>query len=326
MSLAEKLTESAKRTGSIACFGMDPVAEKIPKMDDEGFTPEWIFRFYATIAEEMENRKIWPGAFKPNQGFYSRHDATKGVADFHGSTVLSELIDEFIRFRIPVILDAKRGDIGKSSENYAAEAFDVFEADAVTVHGYMGTDSVKPFIERGAVYVLCRTSNPGAKDLQGLMAINEKELSEQKAHFEYLLREGRAKEAGEAAAQLIEMFSPLYMHVARKILDWDSIKPGNVGAVVGATSLPELCNIASLFAKSGKKIPLLIPGVGGQGAKAGEVMAALRDAGYDLSIVRINSSSELNFAWEKEGKPEDYAGAAVRALDKLNKQIGYRSP
>jgi orotidine-5'-phosphate decarboxylase len=119
------------------------------------------------------------------------------------------------------------------------------------------------------------------------------------------------------------MLKPIYLHVADKIIRWHDLNPGNVGAVVGATAIPELEHIAQKFVMSGKQIPLLIPGVGKQGGSAKEVMAALRKVGYNLDIVRINSSSELNFAWEKEDKKEDYAGAAARALKRLNEEIGY---
>jgi len=167
----------------------------------------------------------------------------------------------------------------------------------------MGTDSVMPFIEMavkgaGGVYILNRTSNPGAEDLQSLMV-------------EYPTGEGTER-------------MPLYMAVAHKIVDWAKGNPG-VGAVIGATSPEELSQLTRFY--SGKDISLLIPGVGGQGGKADEVVKRLEDDGYDLGIVRINSSSGLTHPWVKQQQsaPEDYAKVCVRALDKLNCEIGYKA-
>ena len=185
-----------------------------------------------------------------------------------------------------MILDAKRGDIGKTSTAYAKAVFDFWQVDALTVAPYMGSDSVQPFIEyceQGkGLYVLARTSNKGAADFQNLKLDNE----------------------------------PLHIHVARKIIEW--AKPGT-GAVVGATYPEELQQIATMFVDAQKDIPLLIPGVGGQGGSPAEVMKALKNAGYDFSLCRINSSSGINYAYEKQDT-DDYAGAAVKALQQLHKE------
>jgi orotidine-5'-phosphate decarboxylase len=156
----------------------------------------------------------------------------------------------------------------------------------------MGGDSVAPFAEfckegRG-VYVLARTSNEGAKDFQDLPVDGE----------------------------------PLYLKTAAKIVEWSYENPG-VGAVVGATSIDELSRIAKFLAESGTEVPLLIPGVGAQGGSAKEVVNALKDAGNPLEIHRINSSSAINYAYEK-AETTDYAKAAADALKKLNKEIGFR--
>ena len=185
-------------------------------------------------------------------------------------------------------LDSKRGDIAKSSENYAKEAFDAWQADAVTVSPYMGHDSVLPFAypDKG-VYVLNRTSNPGAVDFQDqtvLDKVDEKDLY------------------------------PLYTAVAHHITAWSSEHPG-IGAVVGATSPKELGIIASLYA--GRDIPMLIPGVGSQGGSAEEVIAMMKGAGYDLLLARINSSSGLTHPWKKGAAPDDWLDQVMSAVRKL---------
>jgi orotidine-5'-phosphate decarboxylase len=171
-----------------------------------------------------------------------------------------------------VILDSKRGDIARSSLNYAQEAFDAWACDAVTVAPYMGSDSVKPFtdFEDKGVYILNRTSNPGGRDLQNLL------LSDQR---------------------------PLYLEVASQIAAYND-RRGCVGAVVGATNLDELRSIAAFY--QAQRVPMLIPGVGSQGGSATEVMEILRTTGYPLVLARINSSSALTHPWKQGPVPEDW--------------------
>ena len=189
---------------------------------------------------------------------------------------------------VPVILDSKRGDIAKSSENYAEEAFGKWRADAVTVSPYMGSDSVLPFAREGkGVYILNRTSNPGAADIQNMLtldAVDEKELY------------------------------PFYISVAHRIAHWASDHPG-IGAVVGATSMKELGEIAEYYA--GREIPMLIPGVGSQGGSASDVIASLKSAGYPLALARINSSSGLTHPWKKGAAPEDWLDRVMAAVHAL---------
>lgn len=278
MSFIQQLRQKTRETGSIVCLGMDPIAEKIPL---KGQPHKIITKFYIDILEAMRKERTLPAIAKPNVAYFGQY----GIP---GMLSLKFIIKACKSAGIPVLLDAKRGDIGKSSQAYAKGIFEDLNADATTVNPYMGSDSVMPFTDyckKGkGVYVLVRTSNPGAKDFQDLKLNNK----------------------------------PLYMHVADKLVKWH--KPG-VSAVVGATSIKELQNIAGFFAKSKKQIPLLIPGVGAQGGSAAEVVNALKKAKYDLSIVRINSSSAINYAYIEQ-KTNDYAGAAVKALKNLSKEIG----
>jgi orotidine-5'-phosphate decarboxylase len=288
----DQLKKSAKENNSIVCMGLDPVISAMPSEYAElGITG--VALYFEELFNEMNAQKVLPGAFKPNQGYYLRHD--KPLQDnFAGSKTLACIINMIKQQfpEIPIILDYKRGDIATSSANYAAEAVDSWESDAMTVAPYMGFDSVGPFADTGkGVYILNRTSNKGAVDLQDLNVIkNGKEMS-------------------------------LYEAVAYKIIEWAEFFPG-VGAVVGATYPDELGKIAKIY--SGKHIPLLIPGVGGQGGRADEVISRLIDANYDLSIARINSSSGLTHPWKEPPVPEDYAKVCVAELDKLNRQINFK--
>jgi orotidine-5'-phosphate decarboxylase len=177
------------------------------------------------------------------------------------------------------------------------------------------------------VYVLNRTSNPGAKDFQNLTTIAN--LDEFIEAFE-----GKVMDANQpqridphAMAALLKQTidwkaQPLFMAVAEKIIEWSNDNKG-VGAVVGATSIPELEKIVGIY--SGQDIPLLIPGVGGQVGSATEVMQRLKNANYDLSLVRINSSSGITHPWKTSDKaPKDYANAVVENLKRLNEEIAYR--
>jgi orotidine-5'-phosphate decarboxylase len=145
----EKLSKTAEETKSILCFGIDPVKSRMKS--------EAAPYFSEIIDALLEENLI--SAIKPNYAYF----AAEG---FDGLFALKELIQRY-RNRTFVILDAKRGDIGKSSEAYASEAYDFWGADAVTVSPYMGEDSVNPFLREGKLpYMLGRTSNPGAKDFQ----------------------------------------------------------------------------------------------------------------------------------------------------------------
>ncbi len=192
---------------------------------------------------------------------------------------------------IPVILDSKRGDIALSSANYASEAFDLYQSDAVTVSPYMGSDSVAPFGERGVAGkgfdLLNRTSNVGAKDLQGLNVVDHVDEKE---------------------------IYPLYMAVAHRIGRYGE-QWGNVGAVVGATSLTELQELADYYAT--REIPLLIPGVGSQGGSATETVAILKEVDYPLYLARINSSSGLTHPWKGGAVPKGWLEVSLSNLAAL---------
>jgi orotidine-5'-phosphate decarboxylase len=181
---------------------------------------------------------------------------------------------------VPVILDAKRGDIGSTAQRYAAEAFDRYRADAVTANPYLGQDSLQPFLDRAdkGVVILCRTSNAGAGDLQDLLV------------------DGR----------------PLYQRVAEKVArDWNA--NGNCALVVGATWPEQLREVRAIVGD----VPFLVPGVGAQG---GDVEAVVRNAKTTNGTGLVVSSSRAILYASSGGDFAQAAGNAARALrDEINR-------
>ncbi|MFH2021445.1 MAG: orotidine-5'-phosphate decarboxylase [archaeon] len=271
MNYLDMLKIKAEECGNILCMGIDPVIDKIPIKDEPG---KAILKFYLDILAAMQSEGIKIPTVKPNIAFFEQY-GPKGLSALKG------IIEEYQKAGIDVILDAKRGDIGSTSKAYAKAVFDYWNADAVTLHPYLGYDSISPFLDfkdKGN-YVLARTSNKSAVEIQDLLA-------------------------GE---------KPVYRIVSELILKWHS--PG-IGAVIGATYPKELAELSALFVKSGKQVPLLIPGVGSQGGSAKEVMDVLTKTNNPLWLHRINSSSGISYAYLKENT-DDYAGAAVKELKKL---------
>jgi orotidine-5'-phosphate decarboxylase len=284
------LQNSAQKVGNCACMGLDPQWDVLPYRS--GHIREDLGRFFSELFQEMVSRNLSPAAFKPNIGYYHALDNPR-EGDFSGSLALADLLDAIEKqfSGIPVILDSKRGDIARSSANYAHEAFDIWRCHAVTASPFMGTDSVAPFDEhhegsRG-IYLLNRTSNPGAKDLQGLVVVDEVDEKE---------------------------LYPLYLAVAHRIGRWAE-KIEGIGAVVGATNLEELQEIARYHGE--RSVPLLIPGVGSQGASAKMTIKALRDVGYPIELARINSSSALTHPWKKAPAPANWLDRCIQNIESL---------
>jgi len=297
-----QLRRSAFDNKSIVSMGVDPVLESLPKgYAEHGI--EGYSRFMIDVFHAMKEKGVHAGMLKPNHGFYEVLDKPFN-GTFEGSKALVEIIGNFktIFPNVPVNLDFKRGDIGKSSANYAKVGFENWKSDALTIHAGMGEDSIDPFrkyckdgINHG-VYLLCKTSNSGSKDFQML------KLQDGKFNYEV---------------------------VGEKIIQWAKDYPG-VGAVLGGNSTDELYSIAKMFA--GKDIPLLIPGVGDQGGTGKEVAQTLRSAGYELDLARINSSSKITHPWYKTGMTPDEIPPANECINmccfqlfSLNKEIGFMS-
>ena len=218
-----RLAAAWERTDSLLCVGLDPDPSRFPRSLDGA--PDAVFRFCAEIVDATADLVC---AFKPQIAHFAALRAEGQL----------ERLCEHIAERhpkVPIILDAKRGDIGSTAEQYAREAFGRYGADAVTVNPYLGTDSVEPFLAAGAIIALCRTSNPGGADLQLLEVDGE----------------------------------PLYLRVARMIAEqWSTL--GEVGLVVGATHPEELSRVRATVGD----LPILVPGVGAQGGDAREAVTA----------------------------------------------------
>jgi orotidine-5'-phosphate decarboxylase len=275
MNYRELLSHMTQKTGSIVCLGLDPDIDKIPVKDSD--IRNKIYIFFESILNEIIKRNIFPATVKPNYAFYAQYG-------FDGLHALKDTIALFKKNGIPVILDAKRGDIGTTSLAYAREAFDFFDADAVTLSPYMGLDSISPFGEKypeKGYYVLCRTSNKSAVDFQDINCDG----------------------------------NPLYVHVARKITEWPY---SGLGAVTGATYPRDIENILEVFREKGKLLPLLIPGIGTQGGDLNALISVLVKYGR-CDLHRINSSSGILYAYLKTNTL--YQTAAVNELRELNNRI-----
>lgn len=251
MNFMNSLKDAWRRNDSLVCVGLDPEPGRLPA----GLTgEEGIFAFCRDIVDATAGLVC---AFKPQIAHFAAQRA-EGVLE----RVIKHIHDKHPG--IPVILDAKRGDIGSTAQHYRSEAFDRFDADAVTLNPYLGKDSIDPFLERAdkGVILLCRTSNPGGADFQAL----------------------------DCGGQ------PLYLRVAETIArDWNG--HGNCALVTGATWPEELGRVRAIVGN----MPLLVPGIGAQGGDIEKVMEhgqTTDGTGLMISSSRaiLYASSEKDFA------------------------------
>ena len=261
----DRLGDRIEAVDSVVCVGLDPDPERLPDHLAEADLPRWAFNRRIIDATHEH-----AAAYKPNLAFYEDADGWRSLVE----TVA------YARGKdVPVILDGKRADIGNTARRYAG----LLElGDAITVHPYMGYDSLQPFLARegAGVFVLCRTSNPGGADLQDL------ELAD-----------------GDR----------LYERVADLAAAWN--ERGNVGLVVGATAPGELEAIRERV----PDLPFLVPGVGAQGgdAEAAVEFGLARDAGGGAGVGLVNSSRGIIFA----GEGETFDRAAGEAAKRLKKRL-----
>jgi orotidine-5'-phosphate decarboxylase len=263
MNFIEKLARTCEKNKSLLCVGLDTDASLIPEKTG-------VLEFNKAIIDATADLVC---AYKPNIAFY----------EAGGSAGIEALkkTREYVPGDIPVIVDAKRGDIGNTASAYARGLFEYFRFDATTASPYLGYDSLEPFInyrDRG-VFILCRTSNKGAVDFQSLQCKTE-----------------------SGTGMLFEV-------VAEKVNEWNA--HGNLGLVVGATYPEELKTIREKY----PEMPLLIPGVGTQGGELSQV------ARYGVDVKRqktvINSSRQIIYA----SKGSDFARAARQAAQALRDRI-----
>ena len=270
MTFIERLLAAERRNDSLLCVGLDPEPARFPG-DWQGDARR-LYDYCAAIVDATRDLVI---AFKPQFAHFAAH---------RGEEQLERLIAHIrdAAPEVPVILDAKRGDVGSTAEQYAVEAFDRYRADALTASPWLGFDSIEPYLRRRdkGVILLCRTSNPGGADLQGRR----------------LQGEGAEVAAGDR----------LYEHVARLAAGpWNA--SGQIGLVVGATYPAELARVRELA----PTLPLLIPGIGAQGGDAqATVQAAWRSrGGRTVGPAIVSSSRAILYA----GGGADFAAAARRA-------------
>jgi len=269
MTFLEMLHDAQQRNRSMLCVGLDPEPTRFPA-DLQGDAAR-IFDFCARIVDATGDLAI---AFKPQIAYFAAHRA-------------EEQLERLVRHmraafpHVPVILDAKRGDIGSTAEQYAREAFDRYGADAVTLSPFMGFDSVQPYLKypgKGA-FLLCRTSNPGGDDLQNqrLAAVD-----------------GQPR---------------LYEHIARLAHGtWNT--NGQLGLVVGATYPAEVERVRALA----PTLPLLIPGIGAQG---GDAVATVKAGWRTQAPIVVSSSRAILYA----SKDADFADAARREAMKTRELL-----
>lgn len=267
-SFMDRLRDRWHDADTLVCVGLDPEPAKFPARF--AGQPNAIFEFCRDIVDATAQ---YACAFKPQIAHFAAAEAEEAL----------RMLILHIRLRhprVPVILDSKRGDIGSTAQHYAREAFERYAADAVTVNPYMGRDSAQPFLDHAdkGVVILCRTSNPGAGDLQDLPV------------------DGR----------------PLYQHVAAKVArEWN--EHGNCALVVGATWPEQLREVRTIV---GDHVPFLVPGVGAQGGDVRAVVSNARNRDGDGLV--ISSSRAILYASTGNDYAEAAAEAARALRDEIN--------
>ncbi len=280
MSFLDLLHSAERANGSMLCVGLDPEPARFPahlKGDASR-----IYDFCAAIVDATADLVI---AFKPQIAYFAAHRA---------EDQLEKLMAHLRRAapQVPVILDAKRGDIGATAEQYAKEAFERYGADAVTLSPFMGFDSVQPYLkyEGKGAFLLCRTSNPGGDDLQN---------------------QRLASVPGQPL---------LYEHIASLAQGpWN--ENGQLGLVVGATYPAEIERVRALA----PTLPLLIPGVGAQGGDAAATVRAGwrgQPGGATTGPIAVNSSRAILYASAGEGFAEAARREARKTRDLLQAARG----
>ena len=263
MSFIDKLLNTSRKNNSLLCIGLDPDPELMPMAD--------ILEFNKTIITATSDLVC---AYKPNLAFYE-------ALGMEGLALLEKTV-EYIPSDIPIIGDAKRGDIGNTAKAYAKALFSTFGFDATTVNPYLGFDSIEPFIsyrDKG-VFILCRTSNRGASDFQDFPCPSG---------------------------------APLYEVVAWKAKEWNVY--GNIGLVVGATYPEELKKVRSIC----PEMCLLIPGVGTQGGDLASAVGYGVDAQGEKAIIAI--SRQILYASKVKDFAQAARNVAEKIRNQINSYL-----
>lgn len=269
MTFTEQLELAWAQQNSLLTLGLDPDPQRLPATFKQ--SPNAIYDFCVGI---IDASAPYISAFKPQIAYFAAHRAESQL----------ERLCAYIKTnypQLPLILDAKRGDIGSTAQQYAIEAFDRYNADAVTVNPYMGMDSVEPYFQwqDKGVIILCRTSNPGGSDLQFMPLANGK---------------------------------PLYLHVAHMVANkWNAVT-GQCALVVGATFPNEIAQVREVVGD----MPLLVPGIGAQGGDIPTtVHAGINKKGTGMMI---NSARAILYASDGTDWQEAAARVAKQTRDAIN--------
>ncbi len=306
--VADRLAAAIASTGSIACVGLDPRPALLPPALRErclalhGDTPAAVADAFLTFNRGLIDALAGAcAALKPQAACYEAYG-------WRGMQALSDTIGYARERGIPVILDAKRGDIGSTAEHYrqaylgaapglGGAALPGAQADWLTINGYLGSDGVTPFLDaegsRHGVFVLVKTSNPSSGELQDLAL-------------------------SQAGAGASDAPATVMAAMARMVERWGRPRRGrsglsDVGAVVGATYPEQARSLRALMPDS----LFLVPGYGAQGGSAADALAGARAGGDG---VLVNSSRAIIAAWQKDGAG-DWAAAARGALDAMNRDL-----
>ncbi len=265
MNFTDKLLNASRKNKSWLCIGLDPDTELMPSVD--------VLQFNKAIVEATCDLVC---AYKPNLAFYEAL-GTEGLA------ILEKTV-KYVPHDIPVIGDAKRGDIGNTAKAYARALFSVLGFDAATVNPYLGFDSLEPFInyQDKGVFILCRTSNKGATDFQALCTNG----------------------------------LPLYEAVAQKAQEWNIY--GNIGLVVGATYPEELKKVRSIC----PEMPLLIPGIGAQGGDLAAAVGYGANTHGEKAI--INVSRQILYASKGKDFAQAARNVAEKIRHQINDYLASR--
>ena len=298
MTFTDQLQAAERRADSMLCVGLDPEPAR--------FQGAWrgdasrIFDFCAAIVDATHDLV---SAFKPQIAYFAAHRAEHQ---------LERLIAHIKRVApaVPVILDAKRGDIGATAAMYAVEAFERYQADALTLSPFMGFDSIEPYFkyEGKGLILLCRTSNPGGSDLQAQRLVGGTAAGPEV---------GGSATAADAAS-CSQPGDRLFEHIARLAAGpWN--RSGQLGLVVGATFPAEIARVRALA----PSLPLLIPGVGAQGGDAQATVQAgwrgsvLPGAAHGSGTIIVNSARAVLYA----SAGADFASAARAVADSTRRLL-----
>lgn len=272
MNFQEKLDKIVKKNNSLLCIGLDPVLEKLPKHLRHEDHEHPLFTFNKEIIDKTVD---FVCAYKPNSAFYEAH-GEEGIRELR-------MTCDYLKIsypEIPIILDAKRGDIGNTNEGYVTFAFDYLQVDAITLNPYLGKESLKPFLSRKekGLFILCKTSNFGSGELQDMKVDGEK----------------------------------LHQQIAKKVAkEWNDNK--NCMLVVGAPYPEDLAAVRAIIGE----MTLLVPGVGSQGGSVEKIVKSAVNS--EKKGIIINSSRGIIYAGSGDDFADKAREEAEKLRNEINK-------